>query len=180
MKKINLFLLLMGLFVCPFMVNARVLTIEEANEIMEELPIRENADSSCTFISNSISYDEMKENSCNISYEEYVRKHPFGDTYSESKLRDAYNSDITYCNSSFNYHIFNNFDDVNIIYDEDNKNVDIVVIYGGEEDQWGNLSGYSSIRKTCSVEYNENYDSSLVNKVKSLSSELDFLKLKKN
>ena len=176
MKKVYLFLLVFGLFVfSPFVVQARVLTEDEANEVFSNLPIRENEDNSCTFTANTLPYDVLKENSCGFTYEEYVSKHPYRDTYSESKLRDAYNEDKRYCRESFRYHIFNNYDHASINYDEDNKVVDISVSYDGVEDEYGNISNPSYITASCKVDYVEDYDEEMVDLAQELSSKLDYV-----
>ena len=176
MKKLKLLIcLLVGvLVVCPNVVDARVLTEDEANEIFANLPIRENDDNSCTLSVNTIPYDTLKENACGFTYEEYVNKHPYKDTYTESKLRDAYDLDKGYCESSFSYHVFNHYDNVSIIYDENTKNVDIKVYYGGTEDEYGNLSNFETMNATCKVEYVTPEESKL-ELAQELNSELDHI-----
>ena len=176
MKKLKLLIcLLVGvLVVCPNVVDARVLTEDEANEIFANLPIRENEDNSCTFSVNTIPYDTLKENACGFTYEEYVNKHPYKDTYTESKLRDAYDLDKGYCESSFSYHVFNHYENVSINYDENTKNVDITVFYGGTEDEYGNLSNFETMNATCKVEY-VTPEESKVELAQELNSELDHI-----
>lgn len=176
MNKLKLLIcLLVGvLVVCPNAVDARVLTEDEANEIFANLPIRENEDNSCTFSVNTIPYDTLKENACGFTYEEYVNKHPYKDTYTESKLRDAYDLDKGYCESSFSYHVFNHYENVSINYDENTKNVDITVFYGGTEDEYGNLSNFETMNATCKVEY-VTPEESKVELAQELNSELDHI-----
>lgn len=173
-NKLFICLLVGVMVVFPCVVDAKVLTEDEANELMASLPIRENDDNSCTFTANTIPYDELKENACGFTYEEYVSKHPYRDTYTESKLRDAYDIDVRYCNSSFRYHVFNDYDGVSINYDEDNKVVEISISYGGTEDQWGNISNSETLTTSCKVEYVEHNEDteSLANE---LNDDLDYV-----
>lgn len=176
MKKLKLLIcLLVGvLVVCPSIVDARVLTEDEANEIFANLPIRENEDNSCTLSVNTIPYDTLKENACGFTYEEYVNKHPYKDTYTESKLRDAYDLDKGYCESSFSYHAFNHYDNVSIIYDENTKNVDINVYYDGIENEYGNVYNQKTMTQTCKVEY-VTPEESKVELAQELNSELEHI-----
>ena len=151
----------LGLVLCPGFVNAR--TEAEAKAIMDDLPIVEDGEGNCTFNANTIPYDEMKEYVCGFTYEEYVKRHPYKDTYNQTQLEEAFNQDLTYCTSNFLDRMFSHIsNDAYFTYDEDQELLNISVNYDG-----GNLN------KTCTVKYAE-YDEEIVDAAKNVDNKLDY------
>lgn len=164
MKKRYLYLAFTLLVVLPF--NVYGMTEDEALELMSELPITESG-GSCQFKSNSIPYDVMKENTCSFTYEEYVSRHPYKDTYTDTALRNDYNEDIIYCTNNLANHMFNIYDDVSLVYDETDDKLNISINYVKEDSTTGILN------KKCSVQYEE-YDEDVIDIAKEVDQKLDY------
>lgn len=150
---------IMSFMLTPVIVDARAMTEEEANKKISSL-ITEEEDGSCTFVANSVPYEKLKEDACGFTYEEYVEKHAFKDSYTEEQLEEAYELNQSYCESSMFYHAFSHYDEeVSLYYNENFETIDLVTYYGGTEDQYGNLSNATQVERTCNIEYstyNEN------------------------
>ena len=159
-NKLLFFILGLGIFLFPSITNA--LTFEEANKIMDSLPIVEE-DGSCVFSSNSVSYEVMKESTCGFTYDEYVKRHPYKSTYTKEQLEESYQTNIERCKNNFTNRMFNHISkDAYFTYDEDTKLLNISINYDD-----GNLS------KSCSIEYVE-YDEEVLTTAKEVDNKLDY------
>ena len=152
----------LGLILYPGFIDAR--TEEEAWDIMfEEVPFVDEKDG-CFLDVDSVPYSVLEKNACSFTYDEYVSRHPYSDTYTEEKLQEDYNIDINYCKSSLKYHAFSHIsDNASLFVSEDGKEITASVSYDE-----------GTINKSCTLRYPE-YDEEVVKTAKEISGKLDYV-----
>lgn len=152
----------LGLILYPGFIDAR--TEEEAWDIMfEEVPFVDEKDE-CFLDVDSVPYSVLEKNACSFTYDEYVSRHPYSDTYTEEKLQEDYNIDINYCKSSLKYHAFSHIsDNASFLVSEDGKEITASVSYDE-----------GTINKSCTLRYPE-YDEEVVETAKEISGKLDYV-----
>jgi len=152
----------LGLILYPGFIDAR--TEEEAWDIMfEEVPFVDEKDG-CFLDVDSVPYSVLEKNACSFTYDEYVSRHPYSDTYTEEKLQEDYNIDINYCKSSLKYHAFSHISDNAFLFvSEDGKEITASVSYDE-----------GTINKSCTLRYPE-YDEEVVETAKEIDKKLDYV-----
>lgn len=161
-KLLFCMLLGFGLILCPRFIDART-EAEAWDVIFEEVPFVDEKDG-CFLDVDSVPYSVLEENACSFTYDEYVSRHPYSDTYTEEKLQEDYNIDINYCKSSLKYHAFSHIsDNVSFLVSEDGKEITATVSHDE-----------GTVSKTCTLRYSE-YDEDVLDTSKEIDKKLDYV-----